>query len=139
MRSINTRLALIPEWIVEDLEIQGVRQKVGNAYILGEKELNQVEGAFFALKVISLGGIPIDYNEARLLLNGEKEPYYFDDPRDKEEEVVDEDTVTDNEIDEEPVSKEDLPTEDFTDKEQNDEVDNETMEETPEVDKELEE
>lgn len=117
MRSINTRLGLIPEWVVDELDIKGERRKVGNAYILSEKELSQIEGEFFALKVFNLGGIPIDYNEARVLLSGEKEPYLFDEP--EKEVEVDEDT-TEEEVTKENTIEEDIEEEipaEITDKE----------------------
>lgn len=119
MRSINTRLGLIPEWVVNDLDIKGERRKVGNAYILSEKELSQIEGEFFALKVFNLGGIPIDYNEARALLSGEKEPYLFDEPEKEVDEGITGEEVTKEDATEETIEEyieEEIPAE-ITDKE----------------------
>ena len=116
---INNLYALIPEWVVEEHKLNSKAEKVGNAYILNPKDLTSIQGDFFEHKVTLLGGMVISSTTAKRMIKGTLKPILFEYPKENKS-----------------VSKKYLPTEIETD---NETVDNETMEETPEVDKELEE
>ena len=80
MRNVNNMLGLIPEWEVEKHGLNTHRRKVGNGYILDSKDLSNIDGEFFSVKVMNLGGIPISNSEARRLIDGSKGPIYFEKP-----------------------------------------------------------
>ncbi|EGJ72103.1 hypothetical protein Bcop_1924 [Bacteroides coprosuis DSM 18011] len=43
-RIINNLVALIPEWVVQERGLNDKGRKVGNGYILNQKELSSIDG-----------------------------------------------------------------------------------------------
>lgn len=83
-RTINSMLALIPEWVVAEYNLNKNGRKVGNAYILSSKDLSGIEGDFFEHKVAILGGLTISDTTAVRLINGTLKPITFNEPIERE-------------------------------------------------------
>jgi len=92
-RIINNLVALIPEWVVQERGLNDKGRKVGNGYILNQKELSSIDGDFFEHKVALLGGVTLSPTNAKRLIDGTLQPIVFTKPiineelKEEEEEV----------------------------------------------------
>lgn len=70
IREAREFLALIPEYNVND-DIKKARNKVGNYYILSNKDLQLGTDEIFGFKVQELNGVCISRSQANRFINGE--------------------------------------------------------------------
>lgn len=97
-------LALIPEYNVEK-ELKQARNKIGNYFILNDKDLNLKPDEIFGFKVMKLQGIAINKDQALRFISGDLKPFKLTLPDwyikelEEEEKLKEEESIIESEED----------------------------------------